>query len=65
LGGNYTNNGGGAQDRNAAYIIQAQYEFPINNNIQFTPGVYVIFNPNNYAANNNIWVGVVRTVFAF
>ena len=63
--GNYTFNGGGSQDRNASYIGQIQYAFPITRNIQITPGAYVIFNPNNYGANSEIYVGVLRTTFTF
>jgi len=63
--GNYTYNGGGAQDRNSSYILQLQYAYPITNNIQITPGIYTIFNPNNFPTNNNIYVGVLRTTFTF
>jgi len=56
---------GGAQDRNASYVAQIQYVLPINENISLTPGFYIIFNPNNYAANNLIWVGAFRTTFSF
>ncbi|MEB3175608.1 MAG: iron uptake porin [Cyanobacteriota bacterium] len=60
LNGDYINN-----DRNAPYIVEAQYAFPINKNIQITPGIYAIFNPEGNENNPNILVGVIRTSFKF
>jgi hypothetical protein len=48
-----------------SYIIQAQYKFPITDNILITPGAYVILNPNHDDDNDAIWVGVLRTTFKF
>jgi hypothetical protein len=48
-----------------AYFIQAQYNFPINDNIIINPGAYVILNPDNNDNNDAIWVGVLRTTFKF
>ncbi len=48
-----------------SYLIEAQYKFPINDNILITPGVYVIINPNNDESNDSAWVAVVRTTFKF
>jgi hypothetical protein len=48
-----------------SYIIQAQYKFPINDNIFITPGAYVVLNPNNDNSNDPLWVGVIRTTFKF
>ncbi|AFY79256.1 putative S-layer protein [Pleurocapsa sp. PCC 7327] len=47
------------------YLIQAQYKFPINDNISITPGAYVVLNPNQNDDNDAIWVGVIRTTFKF
>ncbi len=69
--GNYfpkTYPGSGSQDRNASYIAQIQYAFPIGQYIQITPAMYVIFNPNSYGVNttgDNLWIGVIRTTFTF
>jgi Carbohydrate-selective porin, OprB family len=30
-----------------------------------TPAVYLIFNPNNYGANDTLWIGVIRSTFTF
>jgi hypothetical protein len=48
-----------------SYIIQAQYKFPITDNILITPGAYVILNPDHNDRNDAIWVGVLRTTFKF
>ncbi|NES46809.1 MAG: carbohydrate porin, partial [Moorea sp. SIO2C4] len=48
-----------------SYLIEAQYKFPITNNIMITPGAYVIFNPNHDDDNDTIWVGAIRTTFKF
>lgn len=56
--------GSGAQDRNASYIAQVQYAYPLTKNIQVTPAFYVIFNPNNMPTAP-LWVGVLRGTFSF
>lgn len=60
LGGDRISN-----DRNSPYIIEAQYQFPVNKNIQITPGAYVILSPEANSNNSAIWVGVLRTTFKF
>jgi hypothetical protein len=52
-------------EEDTSYIIQAQYAYPILDNIQLTPGFYVILNPNQDDANNTQWMGVLRTTFTF
>ncbi|MEB3161025.1 MAG: iron uptake porin [Synechocystis sp.] len=54
-----------SNDRNAPYMIEAQYKFPINKNITLTPGAYVVLNPEANSNNDTIWVGVLRTTFKF
>ncbi|EGJ32440.1 carbohydrate-selective porin, OprB family, partial [Moorena producens 3L] len=54
-----------AEDDDTSYLIEAQYKFPITNNIMITPGAYVIFNPNHDDDNDTIWVGAIRTTFKF
>lgn len=54
-----------SNDRDSPYIIEAQYQFPVNKNIQITPGAYVILNPEANSNNSAIWVGVIRTTFKF
>ena len=52
-------------DRDNPYIIEAQYKYPLNDNILLTPGFYVVINPEGNDLNNSVWVGVLRTTFKF
>jgi hypothetical protein len=56
---------GGLEDEDTSYIIEAQYQYPIADEILITPGVYAILNPNHDSDNDLIWVGVIRTTFKF
>lgn len=53
------------QDQNAGYIVEVAYQYPITNNIQLTPGAYVLLNPDFNSSNPSVWVGVLRTTFSF
>ena len=53
------------QDIDATYLIETQYQYPINKNILLTPGFYVVLNPQGNSNNSAIWVGVLRTSFKF
>lgn len=55
----------GPDDEDTSILVEAQYKYPINKNILLTPGFYVIFDPNHFERNNDIWVGVLRTTFTF
>jgi hypothetical protein len=52
-------------DLNASYIVETQYKYPVNKNILFTPGFFVVFNPNHNNENPTLWVGLLRTTFKF
>lgn len=56
---------GSVSDEGTSYIIQAQYSYPVTDNINLTPGFYVVLNPNNNDNNSTIWVGVIRGTFSF
>jgi hypothetical protein len=56
---------GGQADLNTPLSVLAQYNFPINERIQLTPGVYFTINPNANAANDMITVGMIRTTLKF
>ncbi|MEI6331005.1 MAG: iron uptake porin [Pseudanabaena sp. ELA645] len=45
--------------------VELFYRFPISSNINITPDLQFIFNPNNNSANSTITVGTLRTVFTF
>ena len=52
-------------DKDTPYIIEAQYKYPLSDNILLTPGFYVVINPEGDEDNNSIWVGALRTTFKF
>ncbi|MBD0387517.1 MAG: carbohydrate porin, partial [Nostoc sp. C3-bin3] len=45
--------------------IETFYRFRVNDNISITPIFYLITKPEHNDANDAIWVGVLRTSFAF
>ncbi|ACK71991.1 Carbohydrate-selective porin OprB [Gloeothece citriformis PCC 7424] len=55
----------GPDDEDTSIIVEAQYQYPISDNILITPGFYVILDPNHFERNDDIWVGVLRTTFKF
>jgi carbohydrate-selective porin OprB len=55
----------GIADKNPPYVIQLQYLYPVNDAITFTPGAFVVLNPQGNSDNSAIWVGLLRTVFQF
>jgi hypothetical protein len=66
IGNTYNEPGeGGGIDPDTPIQIEALYRLQVTDNIAVTPGVIYIINPEGYSANDNIWVGVVRTTFMF
>ncbi|MBW4665303.1 MAG: iron uptake porin [Chroococcus sp. CMT-3BRIN-NPC107] len=57
--------GGGGEDPDTSYHIEALYRLQLNDNIAVTPGVLVILNPEHNDANDTIYVGTLRTTFTF
>ena len=55
----------GTSDSSTSLHFEALYRYPLSNNINITPGVIVITNPNHDDNNDTIWVGTVRTQFNF
>jgi BMFP domain-containing protein YqiC len=53
------------QDSDSSFHLEALYRHQVNNNISITPGLIVIFNPENNGNNNTIYTGVLRTTFRF
>jgi len=56
---------GGPKDESTSFIIEAQYQYPLTDNIQITPGAYIILNPNHDDNRDTIFVGAIRTTFKF
>ena len=52
-------------DIDRSYLVEAQYRFPLNDNISITPGAYAIFNANGNDNNDTIYAGVLRGYFKF
>ena len=52
-------------DIDRSYLVEAQYKFPLNDNISITPGAYAIFNANGNNNNDTVYAGVLRTYFKF
>ncbi|MBD2530860.1 iron uptake porin [Nostoc flagelliforme FACHB-838] len=52
-------------DDDTSYHLEGLYKFKLSDNIQVTPGVLVIFNPEHNDANDTIYVGTLRTTFTF
>ena len=57
--------GGNALDDDTSYHLEGLYKFKVSDNIQVTPGVLVIFNPEHNDANDTEYVGTLRTTFTF
>jgi hypothetical protein len=53
------------EDPDTSYLLEAQYRFPLNDNISITPGAYAVFNPNHNSSNDTVYAGVLRTTFKF
>lgn len=60
-----SNDFAGRRDRDTSYHLEGLYRFPITDNIEVTPGVIVIFNPEHNNDNDTVYVGTLRTTFRF
>jgi Carbohydrate-selective porin, OprB family/S-layer homology domain len=54
-----------ASDPSTNFFVEGLYRYQMNDKISITPGLMVIFNPENNSANNTIYVGTIRTTFQF
>ncbi|MEH2360865.1 iron uptake porin [Nostoc sp.] len=52
-------------DDNTSYHLEGLYKFKLSDNIQVTPGLLVIFNPEHNDNNDTEYVGTLRTTFTF
>ncbi|MFO5528038.1 MAG: iron uptake porin, partial [Cuspidothrix sp.] len=52
-------------DTGTSYHLEGLYKMKISDNILFTPGLLVIFNPENNNTNKTEYVGTLRTTFSF
>ncbi|WP_017314348.1 iron uptake porin [Mastigocladopsis repens] len=58
LGKNFT-------DPDISFHLEIFYRFQANDKISITPGLLIITNPEHNDSNDTIYLGVVRTTFAF
>lgn len=65
LTGISNNINGGQSDRDTSFHVEAFYRFRVTDNIAVTPGLIWITAPNFDARNDDLFIGVVRTVFYF
>lgn len=62
-GRNFLVSGGGNGDMQ--YEFEANYYFPLTDNIALVPAFYLIANQNNFSDNPTIYVGNLRAQFSF
>jgi hypothetical protein len=54
-----------ASESGTSYHLEGLYKVRVSDNIQVTPGLLVIFNPENNNNNSTQYVGTLRTTFTF
>ncbi|MBD2663284.1 carbohydrate-selective porin OprB [Richelia sinica FACHB-800] len=54
-----------ASESGTTYHLEGLYKMKISDNILVTPGLLVIFNPENNDNNDTVYVGTLRTTFTF
>lgn len=57
--------GNGVADKDTSLHLEAFYKYHLNDNIEVTPGLIWLTAPNHNEDNDDIFEGVVRTVFRF
>ncbi|MCS6813207.1 MAG: iron uptake porin [Cyanobacteria bacterium] len=55
----------GPEGNTTSYHIEAFYRYQLNDNIQITPGIIIITNPEHNTNNDTQYVGIIRTRFSF
>ncbi|MBW4475257.1 MAG: iron uptake porin [Stenomitos rutilans HA7619-LM2] len=56
---------GGQADRDTSLHVEGFYRFRLSDNIAITPGVIWLTAPNHDDRNDDVFIGVLRTVFYF
>ncbi len=59
-----TRTGSGAE-QSTNFFVEGLYRYQVNDKVSVTPGLTVIFNPENNSANPTVYVGTIRTTFQF
>jgi Carbohydrate-selective porin, OprB family len=55
----------GTADKDTSLHLEALYKMKLSDNVDVTPGLLLITNPENNAANPTEYVGTIRTTFKF
>jgi len=53
------------EDEGTSVLVEGQYRYPITERLHITPGGYALINPNHNSDSDTVFVGVLRTEFAF
>lgn len=53
------------EDPDTGYLLDVEYQYPVNDNINIVPGINVLFNPEHNEDNDTVYVGRLRTTFSF
>jgi Carbohydrate-selective porin, OprB family/S-layer homology domain len=53
------------KDVNTSYHLELLYKYKLNDKIAVTPGLLMIFNPEDNKNNSTVYVGTIRTTFTF
>ncbi|NJM19157.1 MAG: iron uptake porin [Richelia sp. RM2_1_2] len=53
------------EDNGTSYHLEGLYKMRVNDRIDVTPGLLVIFNPEHNSARDTVYVGTLRTTFKF
>lgn len=61
----FSQNGEQGGQPDTAYHLEMFYRAKLNDAIDLTPGLLVVFNPNHNRANETLVIGVVRATFRF
>ncbi|KGF72475.1 hypothetical protein DO97_08955 [Neosynechococcus sphagnicola sy1] len=52
-------------DQDTTVMAEGFYRFSVNDNLDITPGIIAVINPEGNASNDPIFVGVIRSTFRF
>jgi carbohydrate-selective porin OprB len=57
--------GQASSDSDTSFHLEGFYRYRLTDNIEITPGLVVLFNPEHNSSNDTQYVGVIRTTFKF
>jgi hypothetical protein len=57
--------GTGGSEQSSNFFVEGLYRYQMTDKLSITPGLMVIFNPENNSANPAVYVATIRTTFKF